>query len=66
MAGVGMGPSKLTSAPADKSPDSMTDSSIYPEIRVSLPMRTRARRSCPAKTFPTAQLRRKQNSGVMG
>ena len=65
MAGVGMGPSRLTSAPADTRPDSSTDSSMYPETRVSLPMMMwqSPRR---VNTRPTAQPRCRQNSGVMG
>ncbi len=39
IAGVGSGPTSHTSTPIEQIPDSIAVSSIYPDRRVSLPMR---------------------------
>ncbi len=42
-AGVGIGPTRKVSTPAAERPDSSADSSMYPEMRVSLPISTAGR-----------------------
>jgi hypothetical protein len=42
-AGVGIGPTSSVSTPAAERPDSSADSSMYPEMRVSLPISTAGR-----------------------
>ena len=72
MAGVGMGPDRSTSTPAADNPASNADSSIYPDIRVSLPISTVGRapsircQSEAASTLPAEYPRCRINSGVMG
>jgi hypothetical protein len=57
IAGVGIGPNKPTSTPADRKPASSADSNKYPEIRVSLPITTLGFLFFCAKTEPTAPQR---------
>ncbi|MNP30634.1 hypothetical protein D3C76_1237140 [compost metagenome] len=65
MAGVGIGPSSITSAPAATRPASRADSNMYPEIRVSLPIRMR-HLPCLRKAIPAAQPSLSMKSGVIG
>src|SRR5690554_6917024 len=60
-----MGPSSNTSTPAAEIPACSADSNIYPEIRVSLPIKILL---CPsaANTAPVAQPSRNTKSGVIG
>ena len=51
---MGIGPKSLTSIPADTNPASRADSNIYPDIRVSFPIRTLEIPSS-FKTEPAAQ-----------
>src|SRR5450830_857460 len=65
MAGVGIGPRSITSAPAEVSPASSADSNMYPEIRVSLPTRTLQAPSL-RNAIPAAQPSLSMKSGVIG
>ncbi|MNP63369.1 hypothetical protein D3C76_1587560 [compost metagenome] len=65
MAGVGIGPRSITSAPADVNPASSADSNMYPEIRVSLPTST-LHAPILRNAMPAAQPSLSMKSGVIG
>ena len=60
-----MGPRSSTFIPAEARPASSADSNMYPDMRVSLPIRI-SPRPCLENTFPAAQPRRSINSAVIG
>src|SRR3569832_2856546 len=67
MAGVGMGPSKRISTPAAERPACNADSNIFPEMRVSLPMRTLPGPPwVRASTLPAAPPSFRTNSALLG
>src|SRR5687767_6673036 len=66
-AGVGTGPQSSTSPPMEQMPETRAFSSMYPEIRVSLPMRMRGTCLLPRPaTKVTARPRLRASSGVIG
>ena len=65
-AGVGIGPSSRTRAPAAISPASSADSSMYPDSRVSLPISTEPSPPARISAAPAARPRRSTKSALTG